>query len=343
MVRELQVEHLVTLDGSTLNLQTSALLHSKSLFSPFPPCLPMDVPALGEYLIAVSVDSSGMPIILSLEERPDYRYQRQQKGSSWAKNRSNHLNRYRLHYLAQGVCQTIILTPTYENYHFVQRLGTDRWLLVRSRANSYSDRNAHIYSSTGEQLSSFHAGDAIEDVQVSENGCIWISFFDECHRDEHIGAGAGLVCLDESGKVIFKNDYDRGLHIFDCYAMNVASPDDIWVYYYTDFALAHIADFKVQKQWPPVPIKGSYAFAVNLGYHALFDGDYGDSALFAGNYAKRNSLFLVNLDRMEFEELIPIDQSRQVIKSFQAFGRGSRLFLYTENRWSVVRLDMEYN
>lgn len=339
MVRELQVEHLVTLDGSTLNLQTSTLLHSKSLF-PHPP---IDVPVVGEYLIAVSVDSSGMPIILSLEGRPNYRYQRQQKGGSFAKNKANYLNRYRIHYLAQGVCQTIILKPTYENYHFVQCLGTDKWLLVRSRAHGYSDRNAHIYSSTGEHLSSFHAGDAIQDVQVSENEYIWMSFFDECHRDNHIGAGSGLVCLDENGKLIFRNDYDYGLHIFDCYALNVASADNIWVYYYTDFLLAQISDFQIQKQWPPIPIKGSYAFAINLGYHALLDGGYGDTALFAGNYDKRDSLFIVNLDSMEFEELIPITQSGQVLKSFRAFGRASRLFLYTKNRWSVVRLDMEYH
>lgn len=313
MARELEVKHLLNLKGI---LQ-------------------------GRHLINLGVDCCEMPIFLSLEETPSYRYRRRRSGGCFDLKRAARVNNYRIHYCSQEVFKQVDLTPTRENYHFVQPLGTDRWLLVRARADGYSDRNAHIYSSTGEHLSSFHAGDAIADVQVNENGHIWISFFDQHLSSEQLGSEAGLICLDENGQVIFQNSYERELQIIDCYAINVASPDDIWVYYYTDFPLARISNFQIQKKWPPIPVKGSYAFAINLGYHSLFNGDWGDYALFAGCYEKRDSLFLVNLNNLEFEELIPVDESGEVIRSFRAFGRGTKLFFAHQSRWSVIRLNMD--
>jgi hypothetical protein len=127
--------------------------------------------------------------------------------------------------------------------------------------------------------------------------------------------------------------------------MNVASERDIWTYcdtaYYPgEFSLVHISNFEIRREWFPFPLQYQKAFAVNKDYHALFDGDYGDYALFAGTY-QNDSLFLVSLNTMDFEELIPVDESGKAIKSFRALGRGPRLFLYTDDALSLVRLDRD--
>ncbi|MEW6496880.1 MAG: hypothetical protein AB1589_30820 [Cyanobacteriota bacterium] len=294
----------------------------------------------GRNAIATSADFSGMPVLLSLEQPPNYR----SKDGCSAKFRSDRINNYCLHYFSEGAFKQIALAPTRENYHYLQRIGSDRWLLVRARASGYSDKNAHIYSSTGEHLHSFHAGEGIADVQVTENGHIWISFFDQGVFSFSSAFGqAGLICLDKTGNFVFEYDNNSDQKeelICDCYAMNVASPQDIWIYYYTDFPLAQISDWQVQQRWFPMPICGSHAFAVNKDYHALFDGGYGTHALFAGSDDKPDSLFLISLETMEFEELIPVDESGKVIKSFRAFGRGSKLFLYTCDTLSLLQLDM---
>lgn len=285
------------------------------------------------HLIDLSVDFSGSPVILSLQKPPDDR----SSDGCFYKKWSDGINHYCIHYLSKGVWKQVNLAATRENYSHVQPIGSDRWLIVQGRANQYSDSNAHIYSYTGERLHSFHAGEAISDVQVTQKGHVWISFFDQAYGGECLGADSGLVCLDENGEVIFQN---RALDIFDCYAMNVASASDTWVYYYTNFPLVQISKFQIQRRWDGIPVHGSHAFAVNLEYHALFDGNYGDYALFAGSYHKRDSLFLVKLDTLDFEELIPVDESGKAIISFQAFGRGAKLFIYTKDVLSVVQLDM---
>jgi len=291
----------------------------------------------GRYLSAVSAGFSGTPVILSLDRTRDYRLP-----EGRVKLRSDTINNYRIHYFLGEELKHIELTPTHSNYHDIQPLGSDRWLAVSARASGYYDKNAHIYSSCGELIHSFHVRDGVETIQATETGRLWIT--SDC------GWGTELVCLDETGQRIFKYEGESpsihsSLHTLFCYAMNVASERDIWTYcdtaYYPgEFSLVHISNEEIRREWFPFPLQYQNAFALNKDYHALFDGDYGDYALFAGTY-QNDSLFLVSLNTMGFEELIPVDESGKAIKSFRAFGRGSRLFLYTDDALSLVRLDRD--
>ncbi len=290
----------------------------------------------GRNLITVSVGFCGTPVILSLDKTPDYR-----DPNGHVKLRSDSINYYRISYFLGEVLKHVDLPPTRQNYHDIQPMGSDRWLVVHARAN-YHDKNAHIYSSCGELIHSFRVRDGVEDIQVTETGQIWIT--SDC------GSRTELVCLDETGNFIFKYSGESpsihsSLYTLFCYAMNVASRD-IWThwdtaYYSNEFSLVHISNFEIRREYFPFPLRYSHAFAVNKEYHALFDGDYGDYALFTGDYYKPDSLFLVSLDTKEFQELIPVDQSGKQIKSFRAFGRGPRLFLYTDDTLSIVRLDID--
>jgi hypothetical protein len=114
----------------------------------------------------------------------------------------------------------------------------------------------------------------------------------------------------------------------DCYALNVCSDREIWLYYYTDFPLVKLEGKRFAHHWM-MPVKGSHAFAVN-----------DKRILLGGSYVKRESLFLGTLDELVFEELLPVDESGNRLKQFRAFGRRNNLYLETEA--SLLVADMNF-
>ena len=115
------------------------------------------------HLVAASVGPNLDPILLSLEQGP----------SDFPKNETERPDRYRIyHRVAEDVWQTIDLAETDEDFHAVQPLGEDEWLLIRCRAQAEDDHNAHVYDASGQFVRSFHAGDGIQDVQTTRGGDI---------------------------------------------------------------------------------------------------------------------------------------------------------------------------
>jgi hypothetical protein len=119
-------------------------------------------------------------------------------------------------------------------------------------------------------------GDGIETVQTTSRGVIWTSYFDEGvfgnfgWRDP-VGS-SGLVAWGPDGTKKYEFQPADGLEtICDCYALNVESDTDTWLYYYTEFPLVRLHDYTVKDIWK-IPTGGSHAFAVQDGY-ALFRGD----------------------------------------------------------------------
>jgi hypothetical protein len=116
---------------------------------------------------------------------------------------------------------------------------------VTPRVGTLGDpNNAQIVDVSGDVLEAFHAGDGVEDVQTTGSGEIWISYFDEgIFRGDDLGQG-GLVCLDDAGRQRFSfNQLATAADlppIYDCYALNVASDDDVWLHYYDAFQLVHL-------------------------------------------------------------------------------------------------------
>ena len=130
---------------------------------------------------------------------PDYRIE-SPGWASFAKLQGRTPNRFRIqHRSPTGLWTTLDLPETDENYHAVQPLGGERWLLVRGRADHDRDGNAHVYDASGRHLRSFHAGDGIQDVQATADGQIWVSYFDEGVFWGMSLGRSGLVCLDAAG------------------------------------------------------------------------------------------------------------------------------------------------
>lgn len=277
----------------------------------------------GRHVVTVTAGPNDDLIVLSLESPADYRMT-ESSGASFPKLRADHPNQYRIDHFLDGKWKSVSLPTTNENFHQVQPLGHDRWLVIRGRAKGEKDRNAHIFTLNGRLCRSFHAGDAIEDVQTTEQGDCWVSYFDEAPWSQ-----SGLACFNENGKAIFRfSDLEPPAPpILDCYALNVCSNTEVWACYYTDFPLVRLVDHKVASIWRKLGVQGSHAFAV-----------FGQRVLFAGKYAKRNRLFLANLGTTRVKEQVPVNDAGKAIRSFTAFGRGSRLYLHSKAEVFVVDL-----
>ena len=173
-------------------------------------------------------------------------------------------------------------------------------------------------------------GDGIEDVQTTEDGQIWVSYFEEGVFGYGELGPSGVVQLNELGEALFQyNGQIEGvLPIDDCYAMNVTSRHEVRLYYYSHFPLVRLRGRQLDRQWRDVPVAGSRAFAVT-----------DNRALFAGGYDKKGRLFLVALDIMNMEEVEPQGDNGAAIRFTSAFGRGRRLYLIDE-RGAIFMLDV---
>lgn len=146
--------------------------------------------AASRHVVTVTAGPHHDLVVLSLDAPPDYRTTAS-GGASFAKLRADRPNHYRIDHFLGGEWHSLALPPTRENFHCVQPLEENRWLLVRGRAKGETDRNAHVHAPDGTHCDSFHAGDGIENVQATEKSRIWVSFFDEgVFGDNTLGAFA---------------------------------------------------------------------------------------------------------------------------------------------------------
>jgi hypothetical protein len=125
------------------------------------------------------------------------------------------------------------------NFHHVQPLPKAEILLVNARswyrgANDY-DLNTKVFSQDGTLKREFLLGDGIRDVQVTADGRIWTSYYDEgifgnFGWEDPVGKN-GLVLWDSSGQRLYEYMPSDALDwICDCYALNVVSDDEAWCY-----------------------------------------------------------------------------------------------------------------
>ncbi len=282
---------------------------------------------VGRHLINVTVGPDRNPVLLSLEGTPDYRIETDH--GSFARDRADRPNHFRIHRLHDQAWRVIDLAPTTENYHFVQPLPHGQWLLVRSRAQDDGDRNACVYEPDGGVAFTFHAGDGIADVQATDHGHTWISYFDEGVFGDADLSHNGLVSVDRLGRPVFRFGALADpivQSMADCYALNVCSGKEVWLYYYTDFPLVQLLEGTIAASWS-MPVTGAHGFAVA-----------GGRVLLGGSYDRRESLFLGELDTLKFREIVPTDEGGNPFQRFRTFGRGHLLFLATDKALHLVDL-----
>lgn len=286
----------------------------------------------GDDLVALNVGPDGVVYLVIAQKPLDYRTTA--VGGSFAKTRPDAPQRYRVVGLLgdEVVLQTLIEQEAF-NIHDVQPLGGDELLLVCSRSMFRSagdvDHNGRVYSRAGVLKRELVLGDGIESTQVTSRGEVWTSFFDEGVFGNYgwtnpIGA-SGLVAWDATGKKLYEFEHGGNAgYISDCYALNVASDDDVWCYYYTDFPLVHLHKHRVVSTWS-VPVHGSHAFAVA-----------DECALFAGAYRERDAFRLMRLQEggraTAMRTFGMVDPAGDAMRPERTVGRGGYLYVLSDGQ-----------
>jgi hypothetical protein len=197
-------------------------------------------------LCAVSVDWQGEPLVLLQEGKPSRpnRDAGMDATFRWlnAPPKKHHLIYWRNGSIGQVTFEnpTGLLTTAH-----VQPMG-DGWLVAEARGGL-----ARVFDSRGNLDRKLDLGDAIEHVNTTPDGDIWVGYFDEGVFGSGIGS-EGLVCFDPTGTPIFRYMEFAKQHglpfISDCYTLNVVG-SSVYVSYYTDFPLVWIRDFQLQRVW----------------------------------------------------------------------------------------------
>lgn len=278
--------------------------------------------------ISVSAGPSGDLIILALQQEPSYRNRDGTSPQSFVDKPNN----FRVHHLTENGWITCDLQETRQNMHHAQPLSGNEWVVVRARSAGNTDGNGHFYSAQGDLLRTVAFGDGIEGIQTTADGQIWVGYFDEGIFGNTTFGRAGLASFGQDDALTFDfNRLTEGM-IADCYAFNVVSATEVWLCPYTDFPVVKIKNNQISSRWDNNPICGSHAFAV-----------WKDRVLFVGGYGEKDKLFIVSLYRLDGQELLKeechaVDENGEKVKFKSAFGRGSRLYLETEQSLYFLEL-----
>ncbi|WP_394555490.1 TetR family transcriptional regulator (plasmid) [Priestia aryabhattai] len=145
----------------------------------------------------------------------------------------------------------------------IRWINEQEFLIVNSRTRS-KNSNLYILNREGTVKSSFHCGDAVEDVSPNKEG-IWISYFDEGVFGKGIST-EGLVLFSYGGQPIFRfhSDLDRELVIGDCYAICKSKANALWLCAFPDFDIVELDKNKKVSGLYTIPSGMEGSKAINI-------------------------------------------------------------------------------
>ncbi|MCS6884117.1 MAG: hypothetical protein RMM17_13315 [Acidobacteriota bacterium] len=292
-------------------------------------------------LVAFNAGPDGITYFVMALEPLDYK-EVSQGGAGFPKTIPDKPQLYRVVGMSGArIVLDVMIEDEHFNIHHVQPLSNEL-LLVCARSRYHGpdnfEKNGRIYTRSGKFAREILLGDGIRSVQATASGTIWTSYFDEgifgsygWDDSDPVGA-SGLVAWDAAGNKLYSFRPCGGLAwIDDCYALNVASENDVWLYYYSQFPLVHLYDRQIQSFWK-VPLQGSSAFAVSAGY-----------ALFCGGYGDRDTYHLFSIDEGKDPTLLATitlqDRNGEMLKANSAVGRADVIYFISSNGF-VYRFDV---
>ncbi len=287
-------------------------------------------------IIDFSVDANGHAVVLAVAPGDVNLAQGRRESKGFA---SFALSKARSHYPAtfirfdgREVRQQTVLHEVEVAFPSGQPLANGEILLVGGRCefrDGNPEQNATVYDGNGHAQRQFVLGDGIQHTQTTEEGLIWVSYFDEGVFGNYgwaqpMGA-AGLNCFDSGGHIVWPFTPPDGFDsICDCYAMNVAK-DAVWVCYYTEFPLVKIDTQRRTSGWKN-GIRGASALAVGDRSVVLWGG-YEDekTRCVVQNFSETGLVGLREI-KLGLPDQIPFPAAKVI-------GRGSALHALVGNSW----------
>jgi hypothetical protein len=187
------------------------------------------------------------------------------------------------------------------------------------------DPSAIVYDGDGSVRSEFLVGDGIEDVQVTPDGHLWVSYFDEGIFGNEL-ASSGVREFDASGQTLWAFNPPEGFdRIDDCYALNAAAADHVYAYYYSSFPIVQIGSGHKTRGWH-TDVSGARALAVD-----------GDRVLLFGGYAGERTRAVIGALEghvLTDARILPTSVSGpDALESIRIVGRGPVLHGFAGARW----------
>jgi hypothetical protein len=185
--------------------------------------------------------------------------------------------------------RTVDLDRLELDHCFVQPMPDGQILVVGARCGysreTGAERNAALYDATGALIRTGTLGDGIKAVRCTENGDIWVGYFDEgVFGNNGWGFGDGPEPIGSSGLVRFDTSLKKVWEctlaslgwnpISDCYALELDG-SDVWICYYTDFNIARIRDSEVSV-WINETVRGVRSLVASDDYLGLIGGYLGE-------------------------------------------------------------------
>jgi hypothetical protein len=200
-----------------------------------------------------------------------------------------------------------------------------------------AEKNAVAFDWNDHEMGRFTLGDGIQDLRVTREGTIWVSYFDEGIFGNYgwddpgptpMGA-TGLVAFSPTGKVHFSYDAAAANtdSICDAYAINVTNNGDVWIYFYDEFPVVRICQ-GTYKSWK-LGVAGAHALAIQ-----------GNRVLLFGGYEQKNMGRIIQLrddgDSEVIEEIAIEAPSGEPLDSAYAMGSGEKLLLFINRQVMLI-------
>jgi len=270
-----------------------------------------------------STDYKGQLNILFVEDR----YDNKTDNGMFFKIVPDKPQNYELITLINTTIKSYYLKSQSINYTSAFQINGNSFLFACGRShyknkNDY-DKNCKIFDQNGKKIREFCIGDGIQEIQTNKNSEIWVSYFP-------IGK-SGLICFDINGNICYEyKPMNDNLFISDCYALNVFSENEVYIYFYTEFFLLKILNKQIDRYWK-FPIIGSDTIVIS-----------GNKVLSDGGYDKRQDfiLFEVNKKIKKLKKYRFITEKGELLSSV-CHSQKDKLFFWNDNKlYSVCITDL---
>lgn len=291
------------------------------------------------FLIDITVDTNNtLWLLTQLKLIPDKNLQYNNKNLS---------DKYEIYHIKDGsIHSKMVLDNLDVDFHFLRVLNNNEFLIVGARCRYHSedniDNNAVVVDERGNIKRKFILGDGIQDIKIESNSIIWTGYFDEgvygnYGWDNPIGScGLRSWTLDGNVDYIYNpSNYDYAID--DCYSLNIASNNEKWFYFYTEFYLGKISNDNVE--YYSIDIDGGNTIAISNNYIVSDEG-----------YGKRSTFSLLRENNSKYEKIKTFNfldkESKEELEIITSHAYGEYLLMRTNRKiymTSISDIKSEFN